>query len=294
MARKVSYTANNVVQIHLHSHLKDIEEHLDVDCLTYVGPIAFGGDDQIRRAVEDLDPKRAKLLVILETNGGYAEVAKRMSDTFRHHYAVVDFLVPGHAMSAGTILAMSGDAIYMDYYSVLGPIDPQVPGPDGGLVPALGYLIRYNKLLEKAQKGTLSTGEMALLLSFDQTLLDSYEQARDLSVTLLREWLVKYKFKDWNVTETRGRPVTEKMKIRRADEVANKLNDVKKWNSHGMGISRDRLIRDLNLKIDDFAADTKLNTFVRAYHELLTDFMSRMGQAGAIHIRGSYRPFTSR
>jgi len=55
---------------------------------------------------------------------------------------VVDFLIPSHAMSAGTILAMSGDAIHMDYYSVLGPIDPQVENQEGRLIPALGYLIR--------------------------------------------------------------------------------------------------------------------------------------------------------
>ena len=44
-------------------------------------------------------------------------------------------------MSAGTILCMSGDKIFMDYASILGPIDPQVPTPDtGDYVPALGYL----------------------------------------------------------------------------------------------------------------------------------------------------------
>lgn len=89
-------------------------------------------------------------------------------------------------MSAGTILAMSGDAILMDYYSVLGPIDPQIPDQDGNLVPALGYLIQYQKLLAKGQKGRLSTAEMQLLLSFDQTKLYAYEQARDLSRSLLQ------------------------------------------------------------------------------------------------------------
>ncbi len=30
----------------------------------------------------------------------------------RHHYKCVDFIVPNSAYSAGTVLAMSGDAIY--------------------------------------------------------------------------------------------------------------------------------------------------------------------------------------
>ena len=123
--------------------------------------------------------KRRKLIFIIETDGGYAEVVRRISDALRHHYRVVDYLIPNHAMSAGTILVMSGDAIHMDYHSVLGPIDPQVENQDGKLVPALGYLIRYQELLDKANKGQITTAEMAILLEFDQGNLYSYQQARE-------------------------------------------------------------------------------------------------------------------
>src|SRR6266478_8628579 len=44
------------------------------------------------------------------------------------------------------VRSMSGDSIYMDYYSRLGPIDPQVETRQGKNVPALGYLERYNAL----------------------------------------------------------------------------------------------------------------------------------------------------
>jgi ClpP class serine protease len=44
----------------------------------------------------------------------------------RKHYKTVNFVVPDYAMSAGTIFCMSGDKIFMDYASALGPIDPQV------------------------------------------------------------------------------------------------------------------------------------------------------------------------
>ena len=43
------------------------------------------------------------------------------------------------------------DNIYMNYYSTLGPIDPQVPNKEGHLVAALGYLDKINELLEKAR-----------------------------------------------------------------------------------------------------------------------------------------------
>ena len=50
----------------------------------------------------------------------------------------MNFIVPEYAYSAGTIFCMSGDNIYMDYYSVLGPIDPTVQNKDGRWVAAFG------------------------------------------------------------------------------------------------------------------------------------------------------------
>lgn len=268
----------------------EIEEICDADCLTYVGGIILGADDAIRNAVETIDPKRDKLLFILETPGGYAETAARIAETLRHHYTTVEFLVPGFAISAGTILVMSGDAIHMDYYSTLGPIDPQVDADDGSMIPALGYLIRYEDLLKKAKRGILTTAEMNILLSFDQGRLYWYEQAWDLSVSLLQEWLVKYKFKNWAVTESKRKKVTSAMKRKRAKEIADKLNDVRHWNSHGRGISMERLIRELNLKIDDFGRNEKLNRAIRAYHTLLTDYMAKMRHARAVQKKGLYLP----
>jgi hypothetical protein len=215
--------ANAIVERQLNEHLESIESDFDADALTYVGPIASGADDRLKDTIESRRRRKKRLVFILETTGGYAEVTRRISDTLRHHYKTVDFLIPSHAMSAGTILAMSGDAIWMDYYSVLGPIDPQVPSQDGRrLIPALGFLIKYEELLKKANSGQAGAAELEILLSFNQGELYSYEQARALSVSLLEEWLVKYKFRNWAKTERRGVPVTKTMKKTRAREIAAK------------------------------------------------------------------------
>lgn len=281
--------ANQLVEERLRRLLTEIELLCNADCLAYVGDIILGIDDAIRNAVEAITGK-SKLIFILETSGGYAETAARIAETLRHHYQTVEFLVPGYAMSAGTILVMSGDAIHMDYYSILGPIDPQVESPDGRLIPALGYLIRYEDLLQKGEQGELTTAETNVLLSFDQGMLYYFSQARDLSVSLLREWLVKFKFKNWTQTETRGEPVTQAMKEARAEEIARKLNDVRHWNSHGRGISMERLVNELNLKIDNFGANKPLSASIREYHTLLIDYMRKMGHASAVHTREQYLP----
>lgn len=209
---------------------------------------------------------------------------------FRHHYAgEVSFLIPNYAMSAGTILVMSGDRILMDYYSILGPIDPQIYDARGELVPGIGYLVKFDELVAKSNKGNLSPAEMAVLLNkFDPAQLHFLEQARDHGVDLLKKWLVEYKFKNLTVTETTGKAVTASMKKKRAEEIARKLNDTKKWRSHGRGIGMDVVVNDLNLKVEDFGARaelTELKARVNSFYRLLKDYMQRRSWAISIRTR---------
>ena len=179
---------------------------------------------------------------------------------------------------------MSGDEIWMDFFSVLGPIDPQVEGPKGELIPAHGYLVQYERLIDKSKKNTITTAELQFLVQkFDPAELYQYEQEMNLSVTLLRKWLVQYKFRNWDQTEARHRKVTEKMKRKCAEAVAHNLNDTKKWHSHGRGISMEVLRRDVKLKIEDFGADEAKNRSVREYYRLLTDYMAKLNTRVAVH-----------
>ena len=190
------------------------------------------------------------------------------------------------------MLALSGNAIYMDYYSRLGPIDPQVESAAGEQVPALGYLSRYETLLDKADKGQISQAELSILLEFDQAELYKFDQARELSIALLKEWLVNYKFRDWKKTEGRGFEVTQQMRIDRATDIARVLNDTDRWHSHGYGISMDVLVREINLKIDDFGADKELNDAIRSYHQLFDDYSAKRGIVAAFHIDGQFLPIS--
>ena len=134
--------------------LLKLETKLDADVFTYYGEIVNGVERHVKDIIEALskDPKKHdKVYVILTTPGGSLPPVQRMVDILRHFYSEVNFIVPDYAYSAGTIWCMSGDNIYMNYYSALGPIDPQVQNKDGNLVAALGYLDKINELLEKAK-----------------------------------------------------------------------------------------------------------------------------------------------
>lgn len=149
--------ANDFIETLLDIHLGTISNGLQGDILAFSGALIHGIDDIFRNALERLrqESESKKIVVVLETPGGYIEVVQRIVETLRFHYEFVDFLVPNCAFSAGTVFDMSGDAIYMNYYSRLGPIDPQVMGANETTVPALGYLVAWERLLEKARIGVL-------------------------------------------------------------------------------------------------------------------------------------------
>jgi membrane-bound ClpP family serine protease len=229
----------------------------------------------------------------LETDGGYIQVVERIVRVFRNYYGRVEFVVPNYAMSAGTVLAMSGDAIHMDYYSVLGPIDPQLPKPNGpGMVPALGYLAEYNRLVKKSAAGGLTSAEVAYFIEkFDPGEMHDFKQARALSVTLLTNWLVQYKFKDWAETETNKTPVTQEIKEERAKSIAKALNKTTLWHSHGRGIPMVVLEDKLKLKIDDLAENPERYKCVEKYSNLLKHYMVKSGNEFALHTPGRYSCF---
>jgi hypothetical protein len=175
----------------------------------------------------------------------------------------------------------------MDHFSRLGPIDPQVV-KDDRLVPALSYLVQFERLIDKDRRGELTSAEFALFSKFDLAELHQYEEARELSHALLRKWLVKYKFKNWVVTEAHGTPVTDAMREQRALEIAKTLSDNTHWHSHSRGISMKQLQQELNLRIDDLDDDRTRAQQIRSYHECITQYVARMRISFCVHTRSRF------
>ena len=282
-------SANVLVSEQLKKNALELEKAMDAHLLTWVGPIQPPVDQLVKNAAEHRikqRPRNRHLAVLLQTPGGYIETAERMANTFRKHYSRVSFVVPNFAMSAGTVLVMSGDEIWMNYFSNLGPIDPQIERRDGreGLIPATGYLAKYKELVDKSRDGTLTTVEATYLVqNFDAGELFSYEQAQKLSVELLKSWLVKYKFKNWKRTKTRRRKVTPALRKKRAEEIGALLCDTQKWFSHGRGISMEVLRRVLKLEIQDIDEKPDVRNAVANYYELLENYLGTIGAKGALH-----------
>ena len=264
------------------ARLVAIEGMLDADGLTIIAPMQEGVEHLAKIAIEAREKRRKNLFVILDTPGGVVEIVERIVRVLREHYTEVKFIIPDRAMSAGTVLAMSGDEILMDYHSCLGPIDPQLVRDDR-LVPALSYLAQYENLINKSQHSELSTAELVLLAKLDLAELHQFELARDLSIELLKLWLTSYKFKDWNKTQDRGICVTNEMKEERASEIARKLSDHTRWLTHGRGIDMKTLRNELRLTIDDFGERPELKKAVWDYFWFLRDHMAKNGLVSFVH-----------
>lgn len=225
------------------------------------------------------DTKSDKLDFMIETPGGSAvaaeEIVKFTRDSFRDNA----FVVSGEAKSAGTLMVLSGDEILMTTGGSLGPIDAQVK-IGRSTISAYDYTEWINQKREEAANvGKLNPLDATMVAQISPGELELVRHALKYAEDLVVEWLPKYKFKNWDFTETQKLPVTDEMKKEKAKEIAGKLMNHAKWRTHGRSIKRDDLVDDIGLKItkvDDKSklADTiyRIQTICRLYFSTTTSY----------------------
>lgn len=181
------------------------------------------------------------------------EIVRFIRDNFSYNA----FVVSGEAKSAGTILVLSGDEIIMTTGGSLGPIDAQVR-IGRSVISAFDYIEWVNEKREEAEKiGKLNPFDAIMVAQMSPGELKSVHYTLKFAEDLVVEWLIKYKFKNWNHTETRNVPVTEKMKRERAEEIVRELINHAQWRTHGRSIKMDDLER-IGLKITKLNDNSKL------------------------------------
>lgn len=82
-----------------------LEDVLEADVMAIISPIVPGLEVQVRDALLELEPKRSRVAVVLQTHGGVISVVERMVGVLRASYGEIVFVVPDQAMSAGTVFA---------------------------------------------------------------------------------------------------------------------------------------------------------------------------------------------
>ncbi len=232
-------------------------------------PILINEADKIPFKDQVANIKSDEIDILLETPGGYAEVVDDLVNYLRKNYSKVGIIVPGTAKSAGTIFTMGGDEIFMTDMSALGPIDAQVQFNGNNRLSADAFIDGLDNIKDEVlTKGKLNPAYIPMLQNINPGMIEHCKNAQSLSRTLVKSWLEKYKFKYWDTHSSTGKPVTQEEKENRANTIASKLCEHKKWLSHGRSIRIDDL-RDLGLKVDRIEDKPDLYDAVNRYNILL-------------------------
>lgn len=114
--------------------------------------------EAVIRAIRTTPPDKPIMLVI-HTPGGLVLAASQIARALKAHPAKKVVVVPHYAMSGGTLIALAADEIIMDPNATLGPLDPQLMGPNGIYLPAPSVL----KAVEV--KGKTNVSDTTLMLA---------------------------------------------------------------------------------------------------------------------------------
>jgi len=192
-----------------------------------------------------------ELDVFIDSPGGEAEATERIVNLLRQNFKTVRFFVPHSAYSAATMLALSGDEIYMDDRSTLGPIDPQlvVTTPNGAtsLVPTQDIIDAFDDVrkIVKREGPDVLPAFYPMLEKYDLHIFQICKKAQKLSETMVRKWLQQYMFKD------------DQKRSQKANKITKRFSDRKKNLSHSRTISFEDA-KNIGLRIRDLRENPPL------------------------------------
>ena len=238
--------------------------------------ISIDNDDDLpfSEMISSVPDDQKTIDVILVTPGGSAQQVAKFVDKLRPRFGDVAFILPYMAMSAGTIFGMSGNDIIMGKNSYIGPIDPQVPNRDGFYVPAQAILTLIDDI-QKRGEAELKKGrnppwtDLQILKQLDGKEIGNALNASAYSTELVQGYLYKYKFANWTVHSTDGRPVTDEDKRTRAAEIAGMLCSHAQWKTHSRGITRDVAWSECKIKVTHTESIENLDRAIRRFWALM-------------------------
>lgn len=194
--------------------------------------------------------------LILHSPGGSAEAAESIVAYLRGRFDHIRVFVPLAAMSAATMIALSGNEIVMGQHSQLGPIDPQfiITTPEGPRsAPAKAILNQFELAKQQCRDTSNLAAWMPILRSYAPGLLTQCEDSRNLAVTMVSSWLKNYMFAGDNDAE------------QKAAAIAAWFADYESFQSHGRRVGPDQVIQ-IGAKVVRLEDDPALQDAVLSVH----------------------------
>jgi len=147
----------------------EISDFRKADLFVFKAPIDNISSDRSIEQVNELESRRENCILFLTTPGGYIDPAYKLARFLKDNYENFILFVFGWCKSAGTLVALSADAIIMTDSGELGPLDEQ---------------IRSEEKVGRGQDSVLNTVQSLELLS---------EQAPKMFVKCL-DGIIKYSY----------------------------------------------------------------------------------------------------
>ena len=175
--------------------------------------------EAVLRAIR-MTPHEMQIDLVLHTPGGLVLAAEQIACALKRHKGKITVFIPHYAMSGGSLIAMAADEIVMDPNAVLGPVDPQLGGPQG-YYPAVSILKALEQPNPNRDDATLILGDVARK-AIDQVYEAVYslllkhntpEKAAELARMLSEgRWTHDYPI-DFEQAKGLGLPVNDQMPI---------------------------------------------------------------------------------
>lgn len=123
----------------------------------------------------------------IETPGGSGTAAEDIVSFLHNKFDIVNFLIAGEAKSAGTIMAMAADEIYMTDSGSLGPIDAQMR-IGRSTVSASDYINWINDRRKDVQRGIpLSPVDATMIAQITPGEIEGAVNALNFAIDKLKE-----------------------------------------------------------------------------------------------------------
>jgi len=260
---------------------RHIEQTLNCDFLAF-----FGGIDQssVRALRKELLALRSRacstgsnlpsaLLISLNSHGGNIEVVDVLDRVARAHYSQIYFCVPSKAMSAAAAWCLSGDRLYMDAQSSLGPTDFQLLKAGAFMsVPVQEYVDFFDACIKKPV-AALSEMELEKFRALDIAEIENFRKANVLAVEMVKQWLATRNLLSWLslTTDDVERQVVESDRQVMAEFAARQLANNNHWRTHSRLIGAQAL-KSMGIQIVDYESIHELQEAFHATDALAESF----------------------
>lgn len=224
------------------------------------------------------------LTLIIHTPGGITNAAETIVSYLRSKFDYIEAIIPAYAMSAGTMISLGANLIFMGRQSQLGPIDPQMLTVSGS-VSAQAVVDQFEQAKQEiVGNPAAASAWVPILQSMGPALLVDARNALSYSESIVKEWLKKWMF------------AQDQKAALKATTAARHFNDANIHLSHGRRIDRDEA-RNQALMVEDLESSQDLQEAVlTAYHVMTLIFertpTTKMIQtsAGKAWVKASKQP----